>query len=80
VRRSPQHFDNKIVHAPTEEEHNNRFENVVRVLSSKALTFNRDKSQLKMSHLVFTYMGHVLSARGIGPADVKVRAELPSAQ
>ena len=45
---------------------------MIRVLSSKGLTLNRDKCQFKMSHLVF--MGHVLSARGIGPADVKVKA------
>ena len=44
---------------------------MVRVLSSKGLTLNRDKCQFKMSHLVF--MGH-LSAHGIGPADVKVKA------
>ena len=61
-----------IFHATTEEEHDERFENVVRVLSSKGLTLNRNKCQFKMSHLEF--MGHVLSARGIGPADVKVKA------
>ena len=60
-----------IVPAPTEEEHDKRFENVVRVLSSRGLTLNRDKCQFKMSHLEF--MGHVLSARGIGPADVKLK-------
>ena len=60
-----------IVHAPTEEEHDKRFENVVRVLSSRGLTLNRDKCQFKMSHLEF--MGHVLSAREIGAADVKVK-------
>ena len=60
-----------IVHAPTEEEHDKRFENVVRVLSSRGLTLNRDKCQFKMSHLEF--MGHVLWARGIGAADVKVK-------
>ena len=65
-------LDDVIVHAPTEEEHDKRFENVVRVLSSRGLTLNRDKCQFKMSHLEF--MGHVLSARGIGPADVKVKA------
>ena len=54
-----------IVHATTEEEHAERFENVVRVLSSKGLTLNRNKCQFKMSHLEF--MGLVLSARGIGP-------------
>ena len=65
-------LEDVIVHAPTEEEHDKRFENVVRVLSSRGLTLNRDKCQFKMSHLEF--MGHVLSARGIGPADVKVKA------
>ena len=65
-------LDDVIVHAPTEEEHDKRFENVVRVLSSRGLTLNRDKCQFKMSYLEF--MGHVLSARGIGPANVKVKA------
>ena len=65
-------LDHVIVHAPTEEERDKRFENVVRVLSSRRLTLNRDKCQFKMSHLEF--MGHVLSARGIGPADVRVKA------
>ena len=65
-------LDDVIVHAPTEEEHDKRFENVVRVLSSRRLTLNRDKCQFKMPHLEF--MGHVLSARGTGPADVKVKA------
>ena len=45
-------LDDVIVHAATEEEHDQRFENVVRVLSSKGLMLNRDKCQ---------FMGHVLS-------------------
>ena len=64
-------LDDVIVHAPTEEEHDKRFENVVRVLKSRGLTLNRDKCQSKMSHLEF--MGNVLSERGVGPADVKVK-------
>ena len=64
--------DDVIVHATKEEEHDERFENVVRVLCSNGLTLNRNKCQFKMSHLEF--MGQVLSARGIGPADVKVKA------
>ena len=64
--------DDVIVHAPTEEEHDKRFQSVVRVLSSKGLTLNRDNCQFKMLHLNF--MGRVLTARGIGPADVKVKA------
>ena len=55
-----------------DEEHDQRFESVVRVLSSKGLTLNRDKCQFKMSHQEF--IAHVLSARGLGPADVKVKA------
>ena len=54
-----------IVYAATEEEHDQRFWNVVRVLTSKGLTLNRDKCQFKVTHLEF--MGDVLSARGIGP-------------
>jgi len=34
-------LDDVIVHAATEEEHDQRFENVVRVLSSKGLTLNQ---------------------------------------
>ena len=48
------------------------FPNVLWVLRSRGLTLNRDKCQFKMSHLEL--MGHVLSAPGIGPADVKVKA------
>ena len=65
-------LDDVMVHATTEEEHDHRFGNVVRVLSSKGLTLNRNKCQFKMSYL--KNMGHVHSARGIGPADVKVKA------
>ena len=71
-------LDDVIVHTPTEEEQDKRFENVVRVLSSRGLTLNRDKCQFKMSHLEF--MGHVLSARGIGPADVKVKAVVDASE
>ena len=60
-----------IVHAPTEEEHDRRFWNVVRVLTSKGLTLNRDNCQCKVTHLEF--MGDVLSTRGIGPTDVKIK-------
>ena len=65
-------LDDVTVHATTEEEHDRRFENVVRVLSSRGLTLNRDKCHFKMLYLDF--IGHGLSARGIGPADVKVKA------
>ena len=60
------------VYAVTEEEHDRRFENVVRVMSSKGLTLNRDNWQFKMSHLEF--ISHVLSARETAPAYVKAKA------
>lgn len=65
-------IDDIIVHADSEEENDKRVEKVVKVLSEKGLTFNKDKCQFKMSHLEF--MGHVLSAHGIGPAESKIKA------
>lgn len=58
-------LDDVLVHAATEEE-NQRFENVVTVLSSNGLTLNSNKCQLKMSPLE--------SAGGISPSDVTVKA------
>ena len=49
-------LDDVIVHAPTEEEHDKRFENVVRELSSRGLTLNQDKCQL-MSDVTFVVHG-----------------------
>ena len=64
--------DDIIVHGSSQEEHDIRLRNVLSVLRDKGLTVNANKCELNMSHLVF--MGHVLSARGIGPAMVKVKA------
>ena len=61
-----------MVHASTEEEHDRRFENVVRVLSSRGLTLNRDKCHFLRCY-IWEFMGHALSALGIGQADVKVK-------
>ena len=49
-------LEDVIVHAPTEEEHDKRFENVVRELSSRGLTLNQDKCQL-MSDVTFVVHG-----------------------
>ena len=65
-------MDDIIVHAKTQSEHDECLENVVRVLRDKGITLNRDKCQFNMSQVVF--MGHVLSGRGVGPSDVKVKA------
>ena len=59
-------LDDVLVHAATEEENYQRFENVVTVLSSKGLTLNSNKCQLKISPLE--------SAGGISPSDVTVKA------
>ncbi|CAC5404852.1 unnamed protein product [Mytilus coruscus] len=65
-------MDDIIVHASNQVEHDKCVENVVRVLQDKGITLNNDKCEFNMSKVVF--MGHVLSGRGIGPADVKVQA------
>ena len=64
--------DDIIVHGSSQEEHDKRLRKVLSVLRDKGLTVNVDKCELNMSHLVF--MGHVLSSKGIGPAEVKVKA------
>ena len=64
--------DDIIVHGSNQEEHDKRLRKVLSVLRDKGLTVNVDKCELNMSHLVF--MGHVLSSKGIGPAEVKVKA------
>lgn len=64
--------DDIIVHGRTIEEHNNRLVNVLNTLKENGLTLNREKCQFNMPHLMF--MGHVLSAKGIGLADEKFKA------
>jgi hypothetical protein len=46
-------LDDIIIHGETEEEHDIRFQKVVQVLHETGLTFNREKCQYKMAHLVF---------------------------
>ena len=65
-------FDDIIVHASSVEEHDKRLEVLLNRLQETGLTLNRDKCILRMSELSF--MGHMLSARGIGPEDAKVQA------
>ncbi len=65
-------LDDIIVHAATEEEHNRRLRQVLDVIRKSGLTLNPDKCLFKLPKLQF--MGHVLSARGIGPTKEKVQA------
>ncbi|KAK6192673.1 hypothetical protein SNE40_004107 [Patella caerulea] len=61
-----------IVHAKSDEEHDRRLKKVLDVIRSKGMTLNPEKCLFKLPKLKF--MGHVLSAKGLAPADVKVKA------
>ena len=63
--------DGVIIHALVEEEHDRRFENIIRLLSSLGMTLKCGKCQLKM--LEFGFISRTLSARRIGTPDVKVK-------
>lgn len=65
-------IDDIIVHGTSREEQDKRLIQVLGTLKDNGLTLNKDKCELNMSKLVF--MGHVLSARGIGPAEVKIQS------
>ena len=65
-------LDDIIVDGKTQKEHDERLWKVLQTLKDNNLTVNREKCQFNMSQLIF--MGHVLSARGIGPSRVKVEA------
>ena len=65
-------LDDIIVYWGYQQEHDQILNRVLEVLKEKGLTLNKGKCELNMSQLIF--MGHVLSARGIGPAEVKVEA------
>ena len=67
-------LDDIIIHGKDKEEHDRRLVKVLQTLKESGFTINNDKCELNMSKLVF--MGHVLSARGIGPAEIKVQAVL----
>lgn len=64
--------DDLIIHGRDEAEHRRRLEAVLKRLSERGLTLNKEKSKFYMSKL--TFMGHVLSRHGIAPDDSKVEA------
>ena len=64
--------DNIIVHAPDCETHNKRLHAVLERLEKCGLTLNGEKCQFEMDKLVF--MGILLSEKGIGPTNERVRA------
>ena len=65
-------FDDFIVHGPTVEEHDKRLKKLLDTIREKRLTLNKEKCKFRMTELVF--MGHLLSDRGIGPAQSKIAA------
>ena len=64
--------DDIIVHGRSTEEHNKRLQQVLERLKEKNLTLNAEKCKFHMTQLVF--VGLVLTDKGIGPTEVKVRA------
>ena len=66
--------DDIIVHAPDQETHNKRLHKVLQRLCDSGLTVNPDKCVYNMNKLVF--MGMLLSEKGIGPTEERVRAIL----
>lgn len=65
-------FDDIVVHGTSVEEHDARLRKLLDRIREKGLTLNKEKCKFRMSEIVF--MGHLLSARGIGPAKSKVTA------
>ena len=59
-----------IVHGATHDQHDERLQKVM--MRVHEFTLNLEKCQFSMSQL--TFMGHVLSSRGVGVAADKVKA------
>ena len=64
--------DNIIVHGRGVEEHDKRLDRVSCRLKERGLTVNPDKCEFRIPRI--TFMGHVLSEKGIGPMEEKVKA------
>lgn len=64
--------DDIIVHGPTTEVHDRRLVKVLDKLREKGLTLNPEKCKFRIPKI--TFMGHLISEKGIGPTEEKVRA------
>jgi transposase InsO family protein len=64
--------DDIVVYGETQAEHDRRVRQVMERLRDKGLTLNYEKCCFSMSEL--TFMGHVLSGRGVSIAENKVKA------
>ena len=63
--------DNIIVHGRSIEKLNARLHKTLEHLRQEGLTLNKDKCVLRMSEL--TFMGYLLSSKGIGPSESRVQ-------
>ena len=64
--------DDIIVHGPDQETHDERLEAVVKRLAQSGLTLNSAKCEFNMAEL--TFMGLLLSEKGIGTTEERVKA------
>lgn len=64
--------DDILVYGTTIDEHNKRLLNVMEALKENGLTLNKTKCQIGVSEI--TFMGHLLSNRGIAPTAERVKA------
>ncbi|KAL9988936.1 hypothetical protein ACROYT_G003432 [Oculina patagonica] len=66
--------DKIILHTKDDQQHDEMLEKLLERFLQLGLTINREKCKLKMAQLEF--IGYLLSTRGIGPAESKVKAVL----
>ena len=66
--------DDIIVHGRTVEEHDCRLRQTLQRIQEKGLTLNKEKCTFRMTEL--TFMGYLLSHKGIGPTASRVKAVL----
>ena len=66
--------DDIIIHGRTVEEHDSRLRKTLECICEKGLTLNREKCVFGMSQL--TFMGYLLSSKGIGPTESRVEAKV----
>ena len=65
-------IDDILIWGTTEQEHNERLENVFKKCEEINLTLNKDKCELNKSEI--TYIGHRITADGVKPDSGKVKA------
>ena len=70
--------DDIIIHGDNKQIHDERLHAVIKRLRECRLTLNRDKCQFNMDKLVF--MGILLSHKGIGPTEDRVKAVMEARQ